>query len=129
MKVLRASEIDYEMSINQYGLNQAEQANYQYILKYQKTEQILSSSLRFVIENYTYGYNIKYIPSLVSVVNVGSYLINRSEKWGIFLQNTILQLMSFCLVSGPQQVTTYYFDHPTKYNYGFFLPHSSFLII
>ena len=113
------------MSINQYGLNQAEQANYQYILEIPEDRANLSSSLRFLLENYTYGYNIKYIPSLVSVVNIGSYLINRSEKWGIFFAKYNPSIDEFLFGYGPQQVTHYYFDHPTKYNYGLFLPHSS----
>lgn len=122
---VKASEIDYKMSINQYGLNQAEQANYQYILEIPEDRANLSSSLRFLLENYTYGYNIKYIPSLVSVVNIGSYLINRSEKWGIFFAKYNPSIDEFLFGYGPQQVTHYYFDHPTKYNYGLFLPHSS----
>lgn len=122
---VKASEIDYKMSINQYGLNQAEQANYQYILEIPEDRANLSSSLRFLLENYTYGYNIKYIPSLVSVVNIGSYLINRSEKWGIFFAKYNPSIDEFLLGYGPQQITHYYFDHPTKYNYGLFLPHSS----
>ena len=122
---VKASEIDYEMSVNQYGLNQAEQANYQYILEIPDDSANLSSSLRFLLENYTYGYNIKYIPSLVSVVNIGSYFINRSEKWGIFFAKYNPSVDEFLLGYGPQQITHYYFDHPTKYNYGLFLPHSS----
>ena len=78
-----------------------------------------------MIENYTYGYNIKNIPSFVSVVNIGSYFINRSEKWGIFFAKYNPSVDEFLLGSGPQQITNYYFDHPTKYNYGLFLPHSS----
>ena len=36
-------------------------------------------------------------------------------------------LLEFFFGSGPQQFTNYYFDHPTKYNFGLFLPHSTFL--
>ena len=124
---VRASEIDYEMDTNQYGYSQAQLANYQYILEIPEDEANLSTSLRFLIENYTYGYNIKYIPSLNSVVNVGSYFINRSEKWGIFFAKYNPSLLEFFFGSGPQQFTNYYFDHPTKYNFGLFLPHSTFL--
>ena len=126
MILISSSEIDYEMSINQYGLNQAEQANYQYILEIPDESANLSSSLRFLLENYTYGYNIENIPSLVSIVNIGSYFINRSEKWGIFFAKYNPSVDEFLLGYGPQQITNYYFDHATKYNYGLFLPHSSF---
>ena len=122
---VKASEIDYEMSINQYGLNQAEQANYQYILEIPDDRANLSSSLRFILENYTYGYNIKNIPSVNSVINIGSYFINRSEKWGIFFAKYNPSVDEFLFGYGPQQITHYYFNHPTKYNYGLFLPHSS----
>ena len=122
-----ASEIDYELDTNQYGSTQAELANYQYILEIPEERANLSTSLRFLIENYTYGYNIKYIPSINSVVNISSYFINRSEKWGIFFAKYNPSLLEFYFGSGPQQFTNYYFDHPTKYNYGLFLPHSTLL--
>ena len=59
------------------------------------------------------------------MVNIGSYFINRSEKWGIFFAKYNPSVDEFLLGYGPQQITHYYFDHPTKYNYGLFLPHSS----
>ena len=64
------------------------------------------------------------MPSFISIVNVSSYLINRSEKWGIFFAKYD-PFIEFIFGYGPQQITNYYFDHPTKYNYGLFLPHSS----
>ena len=115
------------MSTNQDGESQAQLANYQYILEIPQEKANLSSSLRFLIENYTYGYNIKYIPSINSVINVGSYFINRSEKWGIFFAKYDPSLAEILLGYGPQQFTDYYFEHPTKYNFGLFLPHSTIL--
>jgi len=124
---VQASEINHDMSTNQDGESQAQLANYQYILEIPQEKANLSSSLRFLIENYTYGYNIKYIPSINSVINVGSYFINRSEKWGIFFAKYDPSLSEILLGYGPQQFTDYYFAHPTKYNFGLFLPHSTFL--
>lgn len=124
---VQASEINYDMSTNQDGESQAQLANYQYILEIPQEKANLSSSLRFLIENYTYGYNIKYIPSINSVINVGSYFINRSEKWGIFFAKYDPSLAEILLGYGPQQFTDYYFEHPTKYNFGLFLPHSTIL--
>tara|TARA_B100001564_G_scaffold125065_1_gene104393 strand:+ start:27 stop:440 length:414 start_codon:yes stop_codon:yes gene_type:complete len=60
-----------------------------------------------------------------SVINIGSYFINRSEKWGIFFAKYNPSVDEFLFGYGPQQITHYYFSHPTKYNYGLFLPHSS----
>ena len=62
---------------------------------------------------------------MVSVFNIGSKFINRSEKWGIFLAKYNPSVSEFLFGYGPNQLTNYYFDHPTKYNYGLFLPHSS----
>ena len=113
------------MGTNQDGFNQAEQANYQYLLEIPPEEANFSSSLRNMMENYTYGMNIKYLPSMVSVFNIGSKFINRSEKWGIFFAKYNPSVTEFLFGYGPYQLTNYYFDHPTKYNYGLFLPHSS----
>ncbi len=124
---LQASEIEYKMETNQFGYNQAENANYQYILEIPEDEANLSSSLRFLISEYTYGKNIKNLPSAISVLNVGSYFINRSEKWGIFFAKYDPGISEFLFGYGPQQLTNYYFDHGTKYNFGLFLPHSSVL--
>ena len=122
---VKSSDMIFKVDLNQYGETQAEQANYQYILEMPQEDSNLSSSLRNLVENYTYGYNIKNVPSFISIVNVSSYLINRSEKWGIFFAKYDPGLAEFIFGYGPQQITNYYFDHPTKYNYGLFLPHSS----
>ena len=124
---VQASQIDYYMGTNQDGFTQAEQANYQYLLEIPPEEANFSSSLRNIMENYTYGTNIRSLPSVVSVFNIGSKFINRSEKWGIFLAKYNPSVSEFLFGYGPNQLTNYYFDHPTKYNYGLFLPHSSVL--
>ncbi len=123
---VQASQIDYDMDTNQDGFTQAEQANYQYLLEIPAEDANFSASLRNMMENYTYGMNIKYLPSVVSVFNISSKFINRSEKWGIFLAKYNPSVSEFLFGYGPYQLTNYYFDHPTKYNYGLFLPHSSF---
>lgn len=124
---VQASQINYELDKNEFGQTQAEQANYQYILEIPKDSANLSTSLRYLIEEYTYGYNIKYFPSIISTINIASYFINRSEKWGIFFAKYNPDATDFLFGYGPQQFTNYYFEHSTNYNYGLFLPHSSFL--
>lgn len=126
-KGLQASELNYNFSLNEFGKTQAQQANYQFVLNIPKESANLSSSLRFLIENYNNGYNIKYLPSAVSLLNVTSFFINRSEKWGIFFSKYNPDLKEFVFGYGPQQFTEYYFGHYTKYNYGLYLPHSSVL--
>ena len=124
---VQATEFEFDLDKNQFGETQAEQANYQYILQIPENEANISTSLRFLLENYTYGYNIKNVPSLISTVNVASYYINRSEKWGIFFAKYNPDIKTFLFGYGPQQFTSYYLEHSTKYNYGLFLPHSSVL--
>ena len=87
----------------------------------------MSSSLRFVIENYDSGYNIKFFPSINSLINLTSHFINRSEKWGIFLAKYDPTSIELLFGYGPQQFSEYYFGHNSKYNFGLFLPHSSVL--
>ncbi len=124
---VQATEFEYALDRNQFGETQAEQANYQYILQIPENEANISTSLRFLLENYTYGYNIKNVPSLISTINVASYYINRSEKWGIFFAKYNPDIKTFLFGYGPQQFTSYYLEQSTKYNYGLFLPHSSVL--
>lgn len=125
-EAVSASEIDYNQETNQYGWDQAKQANYQYILEIPKQNSNLSSSLRYSLEKYTYT-NIENLPDIISIINIGSYFINRAEKWGIFLSKYNPDTFELLFGYGPQQFTQYYFDHPTKFNYGLFLPHSSIL--
>jgi len=125
-EAVSASDIAYNQETNQYGWDQARQANYQYILEIPKESSNLSSSLRFALEQYTYN-NIENLPSIISIINIGSYFINRAEKWGIFLSKYNPDSFELLFGYGPQQFTEYYFDHPTEFNYGLFLPHSSIL--
>ena len=122
---VNASIISEDIDTNQYGQSQTEQANYGYILGLSEKDAQLSSSLRFLLNSYNSEINIKNIPSVVSTVNVISFFINRSEKWGIFIAKYNPDLLEFSFGYGPQQLTNFYHEHPTKFNYGLFLPHSS----
>ncbi len=122
---IQASEMNYEFKKNQYGQSDKKLGNYSLILNLPEDSTNMSSSLRFMVENYTNSYNIPYLPSINSSFNTAAYFINRSEKWGIFLAKYNPNLQEFLFGYGPQQLTHYYFDHYTKYNYGLFLPHSS----
>lgn len=124
---LRATKFTSDLSENQFGLNAAQQANYQYVLDLPNEESNLSSSLRFLIQQYNNNGNIKNLPHVVSVFSFVSLIINRSEKWGIFFAKYNPNLQEFLFGYGPQQFTHYYLDHQTNFNYGLFLPHSSVL--
>lgn len=114
---------------NQFGLTQAELANYAYILNLSEEEAKISSSLRYLLTKYNSESNIKNIPSPVSSLSLISFFINRSEKWGIFIAKYNPDFMEFIFGYGPQQYANFYHQHPTKFNYGLFLPHSSFFNI
>ena len=43
-------------------------------------QDFLSTSLNFLLDNYTYGGDIKYIPNVISIISFVSVIINRSEK-------------------------------------------------
>lgn len=122
---VNASIISENIDKNQYGQSQSEQANYGYILGLSEKDAQLSSSLRFLLNSYNSENNIKNIPSVISTVNVVSFFINRSEKWGIFIAKYNPDLLEFLFGYGPQQLTNFYHEHPTNFNYGLFLPHSS----
>ena len=69
---------------NEFGLNDAEKGNYQFLLEIPKEQRNLSTSLNFLIDRYTYGGNIKFLPHYTSLLSLVSYFINRSQKWGVF---------------------------------------------
>ena len=122
---VQASEIYYKFVENEFGLNDAEKGNYQFLLEIPKEQSNLSTSLNFLINKYTYGGNINLLPHYTSVLSLVSYFINRSQKWGVFFAKYNPNLEEFLFGYGPQQITDYYFGHATKYNFGLELPHSS----
>ena len=124
---VQATEMSYKFVANQFGQTDQKLGNYRLLLDLPNEETNLSTSLRYVIENYDSGINLQGIPSVNSVVNLSAYFINRAEKWGIFLAKYNPTLVEFLFGYGPQQFSEYYFGHNTKYNFGLFLPHSSFL--
>ena len=124
---VQATEMDYDFTKNEYGETVQEEGNYRYLLNLPKEKTNMSSSLRFVIENYDSGYNIKFFPSINSLINLTSHFINRSEKWGIFLAKYDPTSIELLFGYGPQQFSEYYFGHNSKYNFGlFFAPLFSF---
>lgn len=122
---VQASEIYFKFMENEFGLNDAEKGNYQFLLEIPKEQRNLSTSLNFLIDRYTYGGNIKFLPHYTSLLSLVSYFINRSQKWGVFFAKYNPNIEEFLFGYGPQQITDYYFGHATKYNFGLELPHSS----
>ena len=101
--------------------------NFGLILEKNKEQKFLSTSLDFLLDDYTYGGDIKYVPNLLSVISFFSVVINRSEKWGIFLAKYNPNIFEFLFGYGPSQLGEYYLGHETEFNNGLYLPHSSLL--
>ena len=125
----QASDLDLIATENQWGISAAESMNFGLILKNQILKDNLSSSLQIILENFTFGRDIPNLPNWISVISGISILINRSEKWGIFLAKYNPDINEFLFGYGPNQLGEYYLNHQTKFNDGLVLPHSSYLDI
>ena len=104
-------------------------SNYKDITYLEDYEVVLSKSTRFLLENYISDRNISYLPNITSVVSVGSSLINRTDKWGLFVSRYNPNDIEFLFGSGPMQFNKFYNSHTIKFKDGLILPHSSILNI
>ena len=93
-----------------------------------ENSQSLSKASEFMLKEYTFRNNLSILPGWISVISSISVLINRSEKWGIFLAKYNPDITEFLFGYGPGQISEYYLGHSTKYNDGLVLPHSSILV-
>jgi len=122
-----ASNIQYEFELNQYNQSAADQANYGLLLELPDERTNFSTSLKYLINSYTYGNKISNVPSLLSVTSTISYFINRSEKWGIFFSKYNPNFYELMFGYGPYQLSEYFLSHENIYKDGLILPHSSLL--
>ena len=67
------------------NLNYFEDNNIQSILLFKDQGESLSVSLKFLVEKFTPENNLKFIPNPVAFISFISVIINRSEKWGLFV--------------------------------------------
>jgi hypothetical protein len=126
---ISASLVSESLPGNEYGLNAAESSNFGQILLLEENDIKLSSSLKYSLKEFTENGNIRFIPDKIATWSFISVPINRSEKWGIFLAKYNPTIVEALFGYGPQQLSDYYLGHPTKYNEGLVLPHSSLLDI
>ena len=126
---ISASLVSESLPGNEYGLNAAESSNFGQILLLEENDINLSSSLKYSLKEFTENGNIRFIPDKIATWSFISVPINRSEKWGIFLAKYNPSIVEALFGYGPQQLSDYYLGHPTKYNEGLVLPHSSLLDI
>jgi len=114
---------------NLFVNNLVDNSNYKDISYLEDYEVVLSKSTRFLLENYISDGNISYLPNITSVVSVGSSLINRTDKWGLFVSRYNPNDIEFLFGSGPMQFNKFYNSHTIKFKDGLILPHSSILNI
>jgi len=126
-KGISATLVSDSLPENEYGLNVTEDTNIGEILLLGENDINLSSSLKYSLEEFNGNGNIRFIPDKIATWSLISVPINRSEKWGIFLAKYDPSLTEALFGYGPQQMSDYYLGHPTKYNEGLVLPHSSLL--
>ena len=123
-----ASDIESSLSLNQWGLSAVDDMNLGQIIIDNENSQSLSKASEFMLKEYTLRDNLSILPGWISVISSISVLINRSEKWGIFLAKYNPDTSEFLFGYGPGQISEYYLGHSTKYNDGLVLPHSSILL-
>jgi hypothetical protein len=126
-KGISATLVSESLPENEYGLDVTEDSNIGEILLLGENDINLSSALKYSLEEFNGNGNIKFIPDKIATWSLISVPINRSEKWGIFLAKYNPSIIETLFGYGPQQMSDYYLGHPTKYNEGLVLPHSSLL--
>jgi hypothetical protein len=114
---------------NLFVNNLVDSSNYKDISYLEDYEDVLSKSTRFLLENYISDRNTNYIPNITSVISIGSSLINRTDKWGLFISRYNPNNIEFLFGGGPMQFDKFYNSHKIKFNDGLILPHSSVLDI
>ena len=106
-----ASNIESTLSLNQWGLSAVDDMNLGQIIIDNENSQSLSKGSEFILKEYTLRNNPSILPSWISVISSISVLINRSEKWGIFLSKYNPDFQEFFVGTGPLQFNKYFFDH------------------
>ncbi|MDC0051713.1 hypothetical protein OAJ17_03185 [Acidimicrobiaceae bacterium] len=109
------------------NLNYFEDNNIQSILLFKDQGESLSVSLKFLVEKFTPENNLKFIPNPVAFISFISVIINRSEKWGLFVAKYNPEVKEFLFGFGPLQFDEYYASNSAVSVSGLILPHSSLL--
>ena len=97
------------------------------IFLYPQNSEKISSSLEFLINRYTPNINIPLLPNPVATISTVSYVINRSEKWGIFFSKYDPNMQQLFFGHGPMQFVNYFNDFNKNNIDGLVLPHSSII--
>ena len=81
------------------------------------------------MDKYTPTLDIPFLPNPVASLSTASYVINRSEKWGIFFSKYDPNIKQLLFGYGPLQLVNYFNDFNPENIDGLVLPHSSVLNI
>ena len=122
---LYENEPDRNLKVERFFI---EEDDLETVFLYPGNKEKISNSFEYIINGYNNN-NISFLPNYVSVLSIFSLLINRSEKWGIFLSKYNPETLDFFIGSGPLQFTNYFFGHNRNNIEGLVLPHSSLLDI
>ena len=117
----------YFESENLYVENLIKNSNYKDITYLDDYDERLSNSTKALLENYISDKNIKFLPSFSSTISIGSSLINRTDKWSLFIARYNPDILELTFGSGPMQFNNFYNSHQIKFTDGLILPHSSLL--
>ena len=94
-----------------------------------------STSYVFIVNLFTQGINIPFIPNFIAFLSIISLIINRTEMWGIFIAKFNPSVLESLFGTGPLQLNKYLSEHnvrldlPNNRLQELFLPHSSLLDI
>tara|TARA_B100001057_G_scaffold394298_1_gene403453 strand:- start:9 stop:1766 length:1758 start_codon:yes stop_codon:yes gene_type:complete len=94
-----------------------------------------STSYVFIVNLFTQGINIPFIPNFIAFLSIISLMINRTEMWGIFVAKFNPSVLESLFGTGPLQLNKYLAEHnvrldlPNNRLQELFLPHSSLLDI
>lgn len=93
----------------------------------------ISSTLQLLVDVYEQGFDIPFVPNIVSIISLISIIINRTEMWGIFIAKYSPSPIEVLFGNGPYQFNNYLYSHevrldlPDEKLLSLFLPHSSLL--
>jgi hypothetical protein len=118
------NELDRNLNVTRFFIDEGDLGT---IFLYPENQNKTSRSLNFLIDRYTPTIDIPLIPNPVASVSTFSYVINRSEKWGIFFSKYDPSIQEFIFGYGPLQFVDYFNNFNKENIGGLVLPHSSIL--
>ena len=118
------NELDRNLNVTRFFIDEKDLGT---IFLYPENQKKTSRSLNFLIDVYTPSIDIPLLPNPVAGVSTFSYVINRSEKWGIFFSKYDPSVQQFIFGYGPLQFVDYFNNFNKENIDGLVLPHSSIL--